>query len=165
MIEEMRHLRTGDTYDCVKVPDMYDLPRWSKFCLWIHDTPAELDSVLDPSTGQPEITVNRHRVTPGMWVCVNGPEVVITDQKYIDNYMISTDPSKDEVTTQILNADVMLQAAWENSNLDIAIIIGREKNGETYFASTHPAGPDVLWLVEQFKAQIIAPELENEDDA
>lgn len=40
-------------------------------------------------------------------------------------------------------------------DLDASVVLGWDKSGEFYFASSYAAGPEVLWLLELAKAQLI----------
>lgn len=41
------------------------------------------------------------------------------------------------------------------SNLEHAIVIGWDKDGDFYFSSTYAGGPEVLWLLEICKAKLL----------
>lgn len=65
------------------------------------------------------------------------------------------------ITKLDLPVDRVLEAAKEK--LDGVILLGYEKNGDFYFASTFADGGDVLWLLENCKMELlkIAEELEE----
>lgn len=53
-----------------------------------------------------------------------------------------------------LPAEKVLGKALE-ADLDIAVVIGYDKDGEFYFASTTSNGADVVWLFEQGKLELL----------
>ena len=57
------------------------------------------------------------------------------------------------VTTHDVPADRILVSAI--GKLDCAIVIGYDKNGEEYFASSLADGGSALWLVERFKLALL----------
>jgi len=48
----------------------------------------------------------------------------------------------------------ILQRA-KDAGLDTAIVIGWDRDGELYFASSVASGPEVLWLIEKTKANLL----------
>ena len=59
------------------------------------------------------------------------------------------------VTRLDIPAERILTAALDE-DLDSAIVIGRTKDGDIYFASSMPDGPEALWLLEKVKAALLA---------
>lgn len=57
------------------------------------------------------------------------------------------------ITTLDIQAERVLDAAKEN-NLQTAIVIGYDADGEFYFCSTAADGGDVLWLLETAKKRL-----------
>ena len=57
------------------------------------------------------------------------------------------------VTKLDLPVDRVLESAKEA--LEGVVIIGYDKDGEHYFASTYSDGGDVLWLLEQCKKALL----------
>lgn len=41
------------------------------------------------------------------------------------------------------------------ADLDAAIVVGWDKEGEFYFASSYAAGPEVLWLLEIARTKLL----------
>lgn len=72
--------------------------------------------------------------------------------------------SKDKVvdfrgsTRLPLDPDRVLEGAKEQ--LETVVIIGYTKEGELYFASSEPSGPEVLWLFELAKISLTGVMLE-----
>lgn len=58
------------------------------------------------------------------------------------------------LTTLDGNPDRVLEKAI--GNLGAVIILGYDKDGEEFFASSYAGGPDVLWLLERTKAKLLA---------
>jgi hypothetical protein len=52
-----------------------------------------------------------------------------------------------------MDPDVVLTEAV--GNLETAIVIGYDKDGEAYFASSDPDGGNCLWLMELFKKRLL----------
>ena len=63
------------------------------------------------------------------------------------------------ITRLDLDPDRVLTEAC--GNLENVVVIGFDKDGEEYFASSIAAGPEVLWLIERMKKAL----LEVGDDA
>lgn len=65
------------------------------------------------------------------------------------------------LTTLNMQADRVLESA--TGNLEDAIVIGYNKDGEFYFASSVADGGDILWLLESAKKRLLdnAAELEK----
>lgn len=57
------------------------------------------------------------------------------------------------VTTLEIAPDKVLKAAIDN--LDIVIVIGVERDGKDYFASSTGDAKEMLWLVERFKTDLM----------
>lgn len=57
------------------------------------------------------------------------------------------------ITKLDLPVDRILEAAKER--LDSVVLIGWDKDGELYFASTKADGGDVLWLLEKAKQALL----------
>lgn len=58
------------------------------------------------------------------------------------------------VTRLDMNPDKVLEGA--KGELEQVIVIGYDKEGEEYFASSIAGGPECLWLMERFKASLLA---------
>lgn len=67
----------------------------------------------------------------------------------------------DVVTSLDIPVERILRRATE-ADLDTAIVIGWDKEGELYFATSVSSGPEVLWLLEKTKANLLVA---GEDDA
>ena len=59
------------------------------------------------------------------------------------------------VTTLDLPTQRVVQAALD-AELQSAVVMGWDANGELYFASTMADGGDVLWLMEKCKVLLLA---------
>ena len=57
------------------------------------------------------------------------------------------------ITSIDLPADRILEAAI--GNLDKVVIVGYDKDGEEYFASSIADGADVVWLFERAKKKLL----------
>jgi len=57
------------------------------------------------------------------------------------------------VTSLDIDPDMMLKNAA--GTLDSVIIIGYDKEGDEYFASSLADGPEVLWLLERMKKALL----------
>ena len=57
------------------------------------------------------------------------------------------------VTRFNLDPDVVINAA--EGELDAVIIAGLDKEGNYYFASSIANGPEVLWLIEKMKQELM----------
>jgi hypothetical protein len=57
------------------------------------------------------------------------------------------------ITTLPLQPDRVLTSAL--GKLDNAVVIGWDKDGELWFASTEAGGPEVLWLLEKAKQALL----------
>jgi hypothetical protein len=67
--------------------------------------------------------------------------------------------SKDNVinfpglTTLKIDPDKVIEAA--RGKLETVVIVGYDKDGFEYFASSDPNGPEILWLLERAKTGLI----------
>lgn len=61
----------------------------------------------------------------------------------------------DTVTTIPVPAERILKKAMAEG-LDTAVVIGWDKDGDFYLASSKPDGPDVLWLLEVAKKELLS---------
>lgn len=52
-----------------------------------------------------------------------------------------------------LNPNLVLEAAIDK--LDEVVLVGVDKNGEYYYASSVGSGPEVLWLLEKMKQELL----------
>lgn len=59
------------------------------------------------------------------------------------------------VTRLDIPAETILTRSIDE-DLQSAIVIGRTQDGDIYFASSMPDGPEVLWLIEKIKATLLA---------
>lgn len=57
------------------------------------------------------------------------------------------------ITSLDMPVDVVLESAKDQ--LEGVVILGYTKDGEEYFASTYADGPEVLWLLERLKKQLL----------
>ena len=57
------------------------------------------------------------------------------------------------VTRLDIPAETILEAA--KGNLDSVVLMGYDKDGELYFASSIADGGDALWLIEKLKQQLL----------
>ena len=64
------------------------------------------------------------------------------------------------ITKLDLDPDMVLENT--KGKLKGVILIGYDKGGEEYFASTYADGGDVLWLLERMKLRLLSGE--NNDD-
>lgn len=60
------------------------------------------------------------------------------------------------VTKLDIPVDRVLDSAKDN--LNSVVLMGYDKEGELYFASTMADGGEVLWLIEQLKLQLLSVE-------
>ena len=60
-----------------------------------------------------------------------------------------------------MDANVMLRAALR-ADLEMVVIIGYLKDGSSFFSSNEPDGPEVLWLLEQTKLDLLSMSREDE---
>ena len=58
------------------------------------------------------------------------------------------------VTRLDVPAERILTEALEE-DLESAIVIGRTREGDIYFASSIASGPEALWLIEKAKAALL----------
>lgn len=58
------------------------------------------------------------------------------------------------ITSLDLPPDRVLESALA-AKLDAVVLIGWDKDGEFYFASSYANGPETLWLLEGAKAKLI----------
>lgn len=61
------------------------------------------------------------------------------------------------ITYGDMDPKVVLQAAIDR-NLDNVVVLGYLENGDMYFAGSTSDGPLVLWLLENFKAELMQTE-------
>jgi len=54
-----------------------------------------------------------------------------------------------------LNLDPDLVLENTKGKLEGVVLLGYDKNGEEYFASTYADGGDVLWLLERMKMHLL----------
>ena len=64
-----------------------------------------------------------------------------------------------QITRLDLPVERVAQAADE-ANLESCVVIGYDKDGDFYFASSIADGPNVLWLLEQARLRLLAVEYE-----
>ena len=57
------------------------------------------------------------------------------------------------ITTLDLDADHVLESAI--GQLDGVVVVGFDKDGQEYFASSYADGGDVLWLFERAKKRLL----------
>jgi hypothetical protein len=57
------------------------------------------------------------------------------------------------ITKLDLNPDLVLESA--KGTLQGFVIVGYDKDGQEYFASTYADGGDVLWLLERMKLKLL----------
>lgn len=57
-------------------------------------------------------------------------------------------------TSLDIPADRILSAAIE-ADLETAVVVGWDQDGNMYFASSSGYGPDLLWLLEKAKASLL----------
>lgn len=57
------------------------------------------------------------------------------------------------ITTLDLDADHVLESAL--GKLDGVVVVGFDKDGREYFASSYSDGGDVLWLFERAKKKLL----------
>lgn len=62
------------------------------------------------------------------------------------------------ITKLDLPADRVLQGALD-AGLKCAVVLGYDKEGEEYFASSIADGADVLWLMERLKLSLLTAEV------
>lgn len=60
----------------------------------------------------------------------------------------------DVATSLDIPVDRILSAAIE-ADLETAVVVGWDQDGNIYFASSSGYGPDVLWLLEKAKASLL----------
>lgn len=58
------------------------------------------------------------------------------------------------ITKLNLPTERVLSSALEAS-LNGVVIVGYDKDGEFYFASSYAAGPEVLWLIELARTKLL----------
>jgi hypothetical protein len=63
------------------------------------------------------------------------------------------------ITKLDLDPDMVLENS--KGKLEGVILIGYDKDGEEYFASTYADGGDVLWLLERMKLRLLNAETEE----
>jgi hypothetical protein len=68
------------------------------------------------------------------------------------------------VTRLPIEPDRVLESVL--GKLDEAIVVGTNKGGDFYFASSVPSGPEALWLLERAKHKLmtVTDDLEEEDE-
>lgn len=59
------------------------------------------------------------------------------------------------VTSLDIPADRVLDKAFEQMDLKQVVILGYDKDGEEYFASSIANGTEVLWLLERLKKKLL----------
>ncbi len=64
------------------------------------------------------------------------------------------------ITRLDLDPDVVLENT--KGQLEGLIIIGYDKDGQEYFASSYADGGDVLWLLERMKLRLLNVAVEDE---
>ena len=57
------------------------------------------------------------------------------------------------ITTLKVDPDKVIDAV--RGKLETVVIVGYDKEGFEYFASSDPSGPEVLWLLERAKTGLI----------
>lgn len=57
------------------------------------------------------------------------------------------------VTRLDIPADRVVESAV--GKLDKAVVIGWDKDGDFYFASSYASGPEVLWLLEKTRQKLL----------
>ena len=65
------------------------------------------------------------------------------------------------ITKLDLPVDTILEAA--KGKMEGVVLLGYDKDGEFYFASTYADGGDVLWLLENCKKQLLEIAIENNE--
>lgn len=63
------------------------------------------------------------------------------------------------ITRLDIDPDVVLDAA--QGKLSGVVLLGYDKNGEEYFATSYADGGDALWLLERLKKQLLEMGDEN----
>lgn len=63
------------------------------------------------------------------------------------------------ITRLDLPPDRILEAAI--GKMEGVVLMGWDKEGELYFASTYADGGTVLWLMEQCKMRLLEPEIDD----
>ncbi len=63
------------------------------------------------------------------------------------------------ITRLDIDPDVVLEAAV--GKLEGVVVIGYDKDGEEYFASSYADGAPPLWLLERLKLQLLTVYTEN----
>ncbi len=58
------------------------------------------------------------------------------------------------ITTLDIPPERILQKAGEAGLMDV-VVLGYDKNGDEYFASSVADGAEVLWLLERLKLQLL----------
>ncbi len=59
------------------------------------------------------------------------------------------------VVTKLATDVTRLLAKASGAQLTEAIVIGRDKDGQLYFAASNPDGGDALWLIEHAKLELL----------
>mgnify|MGYP003405904278 FL=1 len=64
------------------------------------------------------------------------------------------------ITTLDIPAERVLNSALKK-DLESAVVLGYDKEGHFYFASSIANGPDVLWLMEKLKLELLTIEVDR----
>ena len=59
------------------------------------------------------------------------------------------------ITRLDIPAERILNGAIEE-DLESAVVVGRTRDGDIYFASSLADGPETLWLIEKIKAALLS---------
>jgi hypothetical protein len=57
------------------------------------------------------------------------------------------------ITSLPINVDRVINAAL--GKLKEVVVVGYDEDGDLYFASSEPGGPEVLWLLEKAKLALL----------
>lgn len=68
----------------------------------------------------------------------------------------------DGITRLDLPPDRILEQAM--GNMESVVVIGYDKDGDEYFASSQANGPDVLWILERMKLRLLRVSDPDEED-
>lgn len=66
-------------------------------------------------------------------------------------------------TRNDIPADRVLEAALE-AGMDSVVVLGYDKEGEEYFATSLGSKPRILWLLERFKQELLNPNLDGMEE-
>lgn len=64
------------------------------------------------------------------------------------------------ITSLEIPVDQVLEQA--KGKMKEVVLIGWDNDGDMYFASTSPSGPEVLWLIEQCKLALLDAAVDEE---